>query len=134
MGFHFIIKRLSLQSVTFEVGKRQFLISIYVYIYIRHKRERKMLLLAPPPTNHDKNGNGRYVPLRRRKKKTEISEESNEFKYLKHGDPRMRFNNTKDPIYFAFEYLEKRSLPQLMGDFVKDTFFEVTNFVSKVAK
>lgn len=93
-----------------------------------------MLLLAPPPTNHDKNGNGRYVPLRRRKKKEAKKEESNEFKYLANIDPRMRFNTSRDPIYFAFEYLEKRSVPQLMGDLVKDTFFEVANFVSKVVK
>ena len=93
-----------------------------------------MLLLAPPPTNHDKNGNGKYVPLRRRKKKESKKEAKSEFDYLAASDPRMRFNNSKDPIYFAFEYLEKRSLPQLMGDAVKDTFFEIANFVSKVVK
>lgn len=89
-----------------------------------------MLLLTP--TTNDKNGNGKYMPLRRRKKKVDKKEESDDFKYLSNVDPRMRFNNSRDPIYFAFEYLEKRSLPQLMGDLVKDTFFEVATFVSRV--
>ena len=44
----------------------------------------------------------------------------------------MRFNNSQDPIYYAFEVLENRTVPQLMGDFVKDSFFEITTFISKV--
>lgn len=90
------------------------------------------MLLATTPTLNDKNGDGKYKPLRRRKKQSESEEK--EFNYLNSTDPRMRFNNSKDPIYFAFEYLENRSVTQLMGDFVKDSFFEITNFVSKAVK
>lgn len=91
-----------------------------------------MLLLTPPTTN-DKNGNGKYRPLRKRKvKKNEKS--ANEFSYLKNKDLRMRFNNSQDPIYYAFEILENKSVPQLMGDFVKDSFFEITTFISKVVR
>lgn len=90
-------------------------------------------LFAPTPTKNDKNGNGKYRPLRRRKKQAN-AEKVEEFSYLSNMDPRMRFNNAKDPIYYAFEHLENRSVGQLMGDFVKDSFFEITNFVSKVVK
>lgn len=84
-------------------------------------------------TSKDRDGNGRYKPIRKRNpKKTE--ENSQEFAYLDKIDTRMRFNNSKDPIYFAFDYIEKRSVLQLAGDLVKDSFFEITNFVSKVVK
>lgn len=92
-------------------------------------------LLATTPTQNEKNGNGKYRPLRRRKKQKKAVTDPNEFRYLKSSkDLTMRFNESKDPIYFAFEYLESRSVPQLMGDFVKDSFFEITKFVSKVVK
>jgi len=88
-------------------------------------------VFPPTPLMNDKNGNGKYRGLRRRKK-VKKEEEEKEFKYLSNLDPRMKFNNSRDPIYFAFEYLEKRSLPELMGDFIQDSFFEIANFVSKV--
>lgn len=83
-------------------------------------------------TSNDRGGNGKYKPLRRAKK--QVAEQVQEFTYLDKMDTRMRFNNSKDPIYFAFEYLENRSVAQLAGDFVQDTFFEIANFVSKVVR
>ena len=83
-------------------------------------------------TSKDKDGNGRHTPLARIKK--EAKEQVQEFVYLDKADTRMRFNNSKDPIYFAFEYLEQRTVAQLASDFVKDSFFEITSFVSKIAK
>lgn len=91
-----------------------------------------MLLLTPPTTN-DKNGNGKYKPLRTRKVK-KSKKSAGEFSYLSNNDSRMRFNNSQDPIYFAFEVLENRTVPQLVGDFVKDSFFEITTFISKVVR
>lgn len=92
-----------------------------------------MLLTAPSPAFNEKQGSGKYRPLRYRKKKEKTQEEKdNEFRYLRNTDLRMRFNNSQDPIYFVFDYLEQRSVPQLMGDFVKDSFWEISNFVSKV--
>lgn len=91
------------------------------------------MIFAPTPTFNQKNGNGKYKPLRRRKKQ-QGEEQKDEFKYLGVTDPRMRFNNSKDPIYFAFECLENRSVGQLMGDLVKESFFEIADFVSKVVK
>ncbi|RAI15717.1 MAG: hypothetical protein DKM22_02315 [Candidatus Melainabacteria bacterium] len=53
-------------------------------------------------------------------------------KFIGKTDKRMRFNNAKDPIYYAFNVLDERSLVDLMKDFVNDTVFEVSNFVSKL--
>ena len=92
-----------------------------------------MLTLATTPAFNEKNGNGKYRPLRKRKVRKTQEEKDKEFQYLKSSDSRMRFNNSQDPIYYAFDYLEQRSVPQLVGDFVKDSFFEITNFISKVS-
>jgi len=46
----------------------------------------------------------------------------------------MQFCNGRDPIYLVFEKLENRSVPDLMTEFVKDSFFEISKFVSKVIK
>lgn len=63
-----------------------------------------------------------------------IEAHKDEFQYLNKNDRRMRFNNAKDPIYFVFDYVENRSVADLAKDFVKDSLFEITNFVSKVIK
>ena len=91
------------------------------------------MLFVTTPTTNDKNGSGKYsTPRRRRVKK---AKNPNEFSYLrKNHDLTMQFNTSKDPIYTAFDYIENRSVGQLMGDFVKDSFFEITNFVSKVVR
>lgn len=86
-------------------------------------------------TANDKQGNGRYTPMRKRNKNSEVvDEQSQEFCYLDKTDVRMRFNTSRDPIYFAFDFIERRSLPALAGDFVKDSFTEIANFISKVVK
>lgn len=93
-----------------------------------------LTLLATTPSHNEKNGCGKYRPLRRRKAK-KAEKKSGEFSYLdKNSDLTMQFNNSKDPIYFVFDYLENRSVPQLMGDFIQDSFFSITHFVSKVIK
>lgn len=55
-----------------------------------------------------------------------------EFKYLEAKDRRMRFNNAQDPIYYVFDCIENRPIKTLAKEFVKDSFFEAINFVSKV--
>ena len=51
-------------------------------------------------------------------------------------DRRMRFRNSKDPIYIAFDYLENQPLDKLAKDFfkdtVKDTMDNIMNFVSMI--
>ena len=65
-------------------------------------------------------------PIRRRAKAPK------EFKYLEARDRRMRFNNAQDPIYYVFDCIENRPVSTLAKEFVKDSVFEVINFVSKV--
>ncbi len=55
-----------------------------------------------------------------------------DFKYLESKDKRMRFNNSQYPIYYVFDCIENRPLKVLAKEFVKDSFFEAVNFVSKV--
>lgn len=55
-----------------------------------------------------------------------------DFEYLKNRDRRMRFNNSQDPIYFVFDCIENRPIKTLAKEFVKDSFFDAVNFVSKV--
>ncbi len=50
------------------------------------------------------------------------------------NDPRMRFRNSADPIYVAFEYLDEQPISTLAASFVKDSFNDVIKFVSKVVK
>jgi hypothetical protein len=55
-----------------------------------------------------------------------------DIQYLNKKDRRMRFNNSQDPIYYVFDCIENRPLGVLAKEFVKDTFFETVNFVSKI--
>lgn len=65
---------------------------------------------------------------KRRPRKGQLTE----MNYLKNKDKRMRFNNAQDPIYYVFDCIENRPLKVLAKEFVKDSFFEAVNFVSKV--
>ncbi len=92
-------------------------------------------LLATKPSTNEKNGNGRYRGLRRRKRQGKASQGyGSDFNYLINTDLTMKFNNSQDPVYFAFECMESKSVPELMGDFIEDSLFEITNFISKVVK
>ncbi len=54
-----------------------------------------------------------------------------DYNYLQQKDRRMRFNNSQDPIYYVFDCIENRPIKTLAKEFVKDSFFEIANFVSK---
>ena len=57
-----------------------------------------------------------------------------DIKYLEKKDRRMRFNNAQDPIYYVFECIENRPIKTLAKEFVRDSFFEIANFVTKVVR
>jgi len=119
------------------VSKKGNFLKVYTFIYIRDiKGEKKMLsLLRTNPSHNDRNGNGKYSAPRRRKKCKNVETNSEEFSYLQSSvDLTMQFCNGRDPIYLVFEKLENRSVPDLMTEFVKDSFFEISKFVSKVIK
>lgn len=91
-------------------------------------------LLATKPSTNEKNGNGKYRPLRKRRRRGPSDCANDNFNYFANTDLTMKFDSSKDPIYFAFDCLDNRSVPELMGDFIQDSFFQITNFVSKIAK
>ena len=49
---------------------------------------------------------------------------------LERKDKRMRFNNSKDPIYYVFDCIENRPIKTLAKEFVKDSIRDVISFVS----
>ncbi len=63
----------------------------------------------------------------RRKRSRKTAEMAN---ILERKDRRMRFNNSKDPIYYVFDCIENRPIKTLAKEFVKDSFRDVVNFVS----
>ena len=79
-------------------------------------------------------GNGQFGALTRRRRNKRNSDNGfsiEDYCYLDKSDRRMRFNNSKDPIYYVFDVIENRPISTLAKEFVKDSFFEITNFVSK---
>jgi hypothetical protein len=86
--------------------------------------------------NNNTNGNGQFGSLLRKRKQSNSTKEFNieDYNYLEKKDRRMRFNNSKDPIYYVFDVIENRPIKTLAKEFVKDSFFEAVNFVSKVVR
>ncbi len=93
------------------------------------------MLPTTTESNNNTSGNGQFGSLLR-KRKSEKSKEFNieDFNYLEKNDRRMRFNNSKDPIYYVFDVIENRPIKTLAKEFVRDSFFEAVNFVSKVVR
>jgi len=58
------------------------------------------------------------------KKKIEITGE----------DPRMRFRNSQDPLYVAYDFLERQSIGTLFQAFLKDMKFNFNEFIKKLKK
>ena len=79
--------------------------------------------------------NNKFGTLTKRTKKVEDKEFNIEdYNYLAQKDKRMRFNTSKDPIYYVFDVIENRPISTLAKEFVKDSFFEAVNFVSQVVR
>ena len=79
--------------------------------------------------------NNKFGTLTKRTKKVEDKEFNIEdYNYLAQKDKSMRFNTSKDPIYYVFDVIENRPISTLAKEFVKDSFFEAVNFVSQVVK
>ena len=79
--------------------------------------------------------NNKFGTLTKRIKKVEDKEFNiEEYNYLAQKDKRMRFNTSKDPIYYVFDVIENRPISTLAKEFVKDSFFEAVNFVSQVVR
>ena len=84
--------------------------------------------------------NGQFGTLVRSNKVKKVSvkditsENLEDYTFIGKNDKRMRFNNAKDPIFYVFDVIENRPIKTLAKEFVKDSFFEAVNFVSKVVR
>ncbi len=126
------------QLLTKIILKKQFFLSYILYIYVRDNKEReKKMLQTTAESNNNTSGNGQFGSLvRKRRNKRNNSGEFNieNYNYLGLKDRRMRFNNARDPIYYVFDVIENRPIKTLAKEFVKDSFFEIANFVTKVVR
>ena len=85
---------------------------------------------APMTAENNRGGSGKgYRPMRRGQKQGQ-GQQKRQPVYSK--DARMRFKNSKDPVYVAFDYIDKQSIPQLAADCVQDLLFDVMHFFNNV--
>lgn len=77
---------------------------------------------------NNRGGNGQFRPLLR-KAQQENRLQAN-LAILDKKDIRMRFKNSRDPLYIAFDYIDKRPVQELAVEFVKDSLFDIVNFIS----
>lgn len=88
-----------------------------------------MAISAPTTAENNRGGSGRgYMPMRGRRQVARKG--TSQPNYRK--DPRMRFKNSKDPVYVAFDFIDNQSIPQLAADFVRDSLFDILQFVNNV--
>lgn len=95
------------------------------------------MLPTTTESNNNTSGNGQFGSLlRKRKNNSSSAKEFNieGYNYLEKTDRRMRFNNSKDPIYYVFDVIENRPIKTLAKEFVRDSFLEAVNFVSKAVR
>lgn len=90
-----------------------------------------MTIAAATGTENNSGGNGQFTPLRRNIKNNNRNYNTEVFNL---NDPRMRFRNSIDPIYVAYDYLENQSISSLATSFVKESVSGIFEFVSKVVK
>lgn len=88
-----------------------------------------MAIMAATNMNNNRNGSGAFTPLRRNGQ-SKNSQLAANLDILDRKDIRMRFKNSRDPLYVAFDYLDKRPIQELAVEFVKDSIFDIMNFVS----
>lgn len=73
-------------------------------------------------------------PIKKVNKSEITSENLEDYTFIGQKDRRMRFNTARDPIYYVFDVIENRPVKTLAKEFVKDSFFEIANFVTKVVR
>lgn len=114
--------------------KRQLNTKYILYICIRENKKglREMAIAAPAGTKNNTGGDGHFSSLRRRA--NQQSNNNSNKTILEHTDPRMRFRNSADPYYVADNYVMSQPLSTLATSFVKESIFDIMNFVSKVIK
>jgi hypothetical protein len=106
------------------------------FIYTREililEREQKMIPTTAGSQN-ETSGNGQFGSLLRGGQGNAFVEDV-EIIDINKADRRMRFNNAQDPIYYVFDVLENRPVTTLAKEFVKESFFEIASFVTKIVR
>ena len=77
---------------------------------------------------NNRGGNGQFRPLLSKAQSQNKLQAS--LAILDKKDIRMRFKNSRDPLYIAFDYIDKRPVQELAVEFVKDSLFDIVNFIS----
>ncbi len=90
-----------------------------------------MIQTESNPRNRQQ-GNSQFGELTRKYRNSKKKLNIEDINYLSKTDRRMRFNNSQDPIYYVFDCLENRPIKTLAKEFVKDSVFEITRFVTRV--
>ena len=68
--------------------------------------------------NFSQGGNGKYKPLKT--KKQGMQSNSGAYDPFNPSYDRMRFKNSRDPIYVAFDHIDKQSPFKLTADLIKE--------------
>ena len=79
--------------------------------------------------NFSKGGNGKYTPLRKKSAGNRTS--SATYDPFAPTYDRMRFKNSRDPIFVAFDHIEKQSPLKLTTDLIKDGITDSINTIGK---
>lgn len=94
--------------------------------------------MLPTTCQMDNNtsGNGQFGSLLRKRKRNKkvnsrmvTSYNLEDYTFIGKNDRRMRFNNSKDPIFYVFDVLEDRPITTLAKEFVRDTFKDTFKMV-----
>ena len=79
-------------------------------------------------SQNNRGGNGQFRPLL--KKAQQENRLQANLAIIDKKDLRMRFKNSRDPLYIAFDYIDNRPVQELAVDFVKESLFDIVNFIS----
>lgn len=79
--------------------------------------------------NFSQGGNGKYKPLKTRN--ADKSAKGSTYDPFNPPYDRMRFKNSRDPIFIAFDHIEKQSPLKLTTNFIKDGITDSINTIGK---
>ncbi len=85
--------------------------------------------------NDSKQNSRQFGSITARRKQTQNKEFNIEdYNFLAKKDRRMRFNTSRDPIYYVFNVIENRPIPTLAKEFVKDSFKDLARCITRVVR
>ena len=81
------------------------------------------------PNNFTQGGNGKYKPLKTRKNGS--NKNSAAYDPFNPTFDRMHFKNSRDPIFVAFDHIDKQSPLKLTKDLIKESITDSINTIGK---